>query len=110
MLKLVSSAATFGASAYAHNLGFKFGPPVHDLLTVVYVADPKLFYTYEYAKTHTDSHHSPKTPQADDKLLTSHRWYTSALGQDKDANEASRSSPDAEDVTSQDCSQSQLIS
>lgn len=43
--KLVSSAMTFFASAYAHDRGFKFGPPVHDLLTVVYVADPQLFFT-----------------------------------------------------------------
>lgn len=50
--KLVSSAVTFFASAYAHDFGFKYGPPVHDLLTVAYIADPKLFFTYGLPTTH----------------------------------------------------------
>lgn len=54
--KLVSSAVTFFASTYCNDFGFKYGPPVHDLLTVVYVADPKLFYTYDLPTTHMGPH------------------------------------------------------
>ncbi|KDN46263.1 nucleoside hydrolase [Tilletiaria anomala UBC 951] len=43
--KLVSSAMTFFASTYAHEFGFVHGPPIHDMLVVAYVIEPRLFYT-----------------------------------------------------------------
>ncbi|CAD6898563.1 unnamed protein product [Tilletia controversa] len=42
---LLSSILTFFAHAYASEFGFLFGPPVHDSLAVMYVIDPKLFWT-----------------------------------------------------------------
>ncbi|KAE8258899.1 hypothetical protein A4X13_0g1381 [Tilletia indica] len=48
---LLSSILTFFSHTYASEFGFLLGPPVHDSLAVMYLIDPKLFWTYEPAVT-----------------------------------------------------------
>ena len=49
--KLVSSAMTFFASTYAQEFDFIHGPPVHDMLVLAYVIEPRLFYTHDEPTT-----------------------------------------------------------
>ncbi|KAL9936341.1 hypothetical protein V8E36_004409 [Tilletia maclaganii] len=44
--KTLSSILTFFSTTYASEFGFLLGPPVHDALAVMYVIDPKCFWTY----------------------------------------------------------------
>ncbi|PWN46830.1 nucleoside hydrolase [Violaceomyces palustris] len=42
--KLLSSILTFFAKTYASEFGFTRGPPVHDMLAIVYIIDPTIFH------------------------------------------------------------------
>lgn len=42
--KTIDSILSFFATTYASEFGFADGPPVHDVLAVAYVIDPKIFY------------------------------------------------------------------
>jgi uridine nucleosidase len=45
---MLSSLMTFFAEAYEATFGFLEGPPLHDALTIVYVAHPELFKCRRY--------------------------------------------------------------
>lgn len=62
--KLITSAITFFADTYANEFGFIYGPPIHDVLTVAYVIDPSLFFSFE------PRINTPQTIQHDSTLLT----------------------------------------
>ncbi len=51
--RLLSSTLTFFASTYAHEFGFVHGPPVHDMLVIAYVVEPRLFYSHHRSGTTT---------------------------------------------------------